>query len=221
MIQMENTIQVLSIDHDMPKINGIDVLKKICAIAPSIGVIIFTGRSQGEIVIEALNNGADYYLIKGENVHVFTELAHYTVQNYSTTADSDVAINAGAYRLSLNSAILAGLIVNELMMNSFKYAFSGRSHGLISISLTEEESSNPTLRSFKLRYKDDGCGFPADLSFKTLKTLEMHLIRMLSKQLVNSAKIIPNIPPGKRGTVFELIFSDYCVKLYDSLDSNV
>ena len=140
--------------------------------------------------------------------HYLETLAEEVVQSYSTTADIDVNINVGSFRLSLNVAVPVGLIVNELMMNSFKHAFSGRAHGLISISLTEEDSDS-VLRSFKLRYEDDGCGFPVDFDFTSLETLGLRLIRMLSKQLSHSSICI--LPPGGGGSVFELIFSDYYV----------
>jgi len=153
--------------------------------------------------------------------HYLETLAEEVVQSFSTTADIDIKISAGTYRLSLNAAIPVGLIVNELMMNSFKHAFSGKVHGLISISLTEEESLDPTLRRFRLQYGDDGCGLPADLNLRTSNTFGMRLIRMLSKQLSNSVTIIPDLLPGKTGAAFELIFSDYCVELKDSFDLNV
>ena len=148
-------------------------------------------------------------------------LAEEVVLSYSTTADIDIEINAGAYRLSLNAAVPIGLILNELMMNSFKHAFAGRAHGLISISLTEEKSSNPALRRFRLRYEDDGCGFPAELMLKSSETLGMRLIRMLSKQLSDSVAHFPDRPPEKRGVAFELIFSDSCVELHDSFNLNI
>ncbi|MCL2460878.1 MAG: hypothetical protein FWF19_05975, partial [Euryarchaeota archaeon] len=147
--------------------------------------------------------------------HYLETLAEEVVQSYSTTADIDIEISAGTYQLSLNAAIPIGLIVNELMMNSFKHAFSGKAHGLISISLIEEESSDPMLRRFRLRYEDDGCGLPADFNLRTSETLGIRLIRMLSKQLSNSVAITPDLSPGKTGAAFELIFSDCCEGHHD------
>jgi PAS domain S-box-containing protein len=64
-------------DYQMPKIDGITFLKQLKASGNTTPFIIFTGRGREEVVIEALNNGADYYLQKGgEPKSQFTELAH-------------------------------------------------------------------------------------------------------------------------------------------------
>jgi len=64
-------------DYQMPVMDGIAFLKKIRASGNTIPFIIFTGKSRQEIVIQALNEGADFYLQKGgEAKSQFAELAH-------------------------------------------------------------------------------------------------------------------------------------------------
>jgi len=64
-------------DFQMPGINGIEFLHRVRASGNTIPFIIFTGRSREEIVIQALNEGADFYLQKGgEPVSQFAELQH-------------------------------------------------------------------------------------------------------------------------------------------------
>jgi PAS domain S-box-containing protein len=64
-------------DYQMPGMDGIEFLKKVRYSGNTIPFIIFTGRGREEIVIQALNEGADFYLQKGgEPVSQFTELAH-------------------------------------------------------------------------------------------------------------------------------------------------
>lgn len=61
----------------MPGMDGITFLKKTREISGLIPFILFTGRGREEVVIEAINNGADFYLQKGgEPVSQFAELAH-------------------------------------------------------------------------------------------------------------------------------------------------
>jgi PAS domain S-box-containing protein len=63
-------------DYQMPEIDGIEFLKKVRSSGKTIPFILFTGRGREEIVIQALNEGADFYLQKGgEPVSQFTELA--------------------------------------------------------------------------------------------------------------------------------------------------
>ncbi|HWQ64085.1 MAG TPA: PAS domain S-box protein, partial [Methanospirillum sp.] len=64
-------------DYEMPALNGIELLRKIRESGNNIPFIIFTGRGREDVVIEALNSGADFYLQKGgEPKSEFAELSH-------------------------------------------------------------------------------------------------------------------------------------------------
>jgi PAS domain S-box-containing protein len=68
-------------DYQMPAMNGIELLKRLRKSGDSIPFIIFTGRSREEIVIQALNEGADFYLQKGADAKPqFVELEHKVKQ---------------------------------------------------------------------------------------------------------------------------------------------
>ena len=64
-------------DYEMPVMNGLDFLRAIREKEKEIPFIIFTGRGREDVVIEALNAGADYYIQKGGDPRAqFTELAY-------------------------------------------------------------------------------------------------------------------------------------------------
>ena len=64
-------------DYQMPEMDGIAFLKTVRERFGNIPFILFTGRGREEVVIEAINNGVDFYLQKGGDVRSqFAELAH-------------------------------------------------------------------------------------------------------------------------------------------------
>ena len=52
-------------DYLMPDMDGIRLLKTLRSSDNRVPFIMFTGKSQEQVVIEALNNGADFFLQKG------------------------------------------------------------------------------------------------------------------------------------------------------------
>jgi len=64
-------------DYQMPGMDGIEFLKAVRETIGDVPFILFTGRGREEVVIQAINNGADYYLQKGgDPVSQFVELEH-------------------------------------------------------------------------------------------------------------------------------------------------
>ena len=64
-------------DYQMRSMSGIDLLKEIRSKGDIIPFILFTGKGREEIAIEALNNGADFYIQKGgDPSSQFIELEH-------------------------------------------------------------------------------------------------------------------------------------------------
>ena len=63
-------------DYQMPEINGIELLKTLRKEGYNLGFILFTGKGREDVAIEALNQGANYYIQKGTDMaSQFTLLA--------------------------------------------------------------------------------------------------------------------------------------------------
>ena len=64
-------------DYEMPLVNGIEFLETLRSRGDRTPFIIFTGRGREEVVIKALNAGADFYIQKGGAPRAqFAELTH-------------------------------------------------------------------------------------------------------------------------------------------------
>jgi len=64
-------------DYQMPEMDGIELLKSIRSRYPDLPFIIFTGKGREEVVIQAIDAGADYYVQKGGEIRSqFRELSH-------------------------------------------------------------------------------------------------------------------------------------------------
>ncbi|MEG4577901.1 PAS domain S-box protein [Microcoleus sp. N3A4] len=86
--------------------------------------------------------------------------------------------------LNIETAIPCGLIINELVSNSLKYAFTKNLAGLITIKFSEINS-----QQFQLIIQDNGSGFPADFDVEKTETLGLRLVRMLAYQLEGTIAI--------------------------------
>jgi len=64
---MTSSFDAMVVDYDLPEINGIDFLKMLRAKGDTTPVIIFTGVGREYAAIQALNNGADFFLKKGDD----------------------------------------------------------------------------------------------------------------------------------------------------------
>lgn len=73
----DGSYDIVVSDYQMPGKDGIDLLRDVRKEFPPLPFILFTGRSREEVAIQALNEGADFYLQKGGDTKAqFVELAH-------------------------------------------------------------------------------------------------------------------------------------------------
>ena len=88
--------------------------------------------------------------------------------------------------LGIDTAVPLGLILNELITNSFKYAFKNIAAPCIKLQLEKNKET------YRLTYSDNGTGLPADVHIEHSKSLGLRLVNRLSKQLNGNAVYIKN-----------------------------
>ena len=88
-----------------------------------------------------------------------------------------MTLDAGTVKVDINKAIPIGLIINELVSNSFKHAFSEGRTGDLNISIREDEST------IVMTVHDNGPGIPADFDWQNAKSLGLRLVISLVEQL--------------------------------------
>ncbi len=125
------------------------------------------------------------------------DLAHYLLKSYQ--AGKKVKLDKQETAINMDTAIPCGLIINELISNTFKHAFNNQSQGKIKIQLQKKGQ-----QEFILTYADNGPGLPFKEIQPDFKYLGMKIISgLIEGQLQGQVELLP--PPGAR---FQLTFKE-------------
>ena len=123
------------------------------------------------LIHQKLYQNMDY-----ENVNVqeyFTNLAEQILKTYPNTQTIEPHFNIKTTSLHIDTIVPIGLILNEWLTNSIKYAFEAVDDAKISMEMVEEGGK------LKVSYFDNGVG----LSNNTLEGFGSQLIKSLGRQL--------------------------------------
>jgi len=111
--------------------------------------------------------------------------------NFSIEDDKNVSV-------SLAVAVPFGLIINELVTNSFKYSFKNVDTGSVQIKLSKDTANN-----FLFSYRDSGPGFDVASAKNSPNKLGLKLIDLLVEQLNGTTKY-----DLSQGLLFTIQFSN-------------
>ena len=96
--------------------------------------------------------------------------------------------------VDIDAAIPLGLILNELISNSLKYAFPEGRKGEIAISVKREDHTMTIL------FRDTGIGIPADLDWRNTRSLGLRLVNTLVEQMNGTVEL-----DRSAGTLFTMV----------------
>ncbi len=126
------------------------------------------------------------------------KLAANLFRSYEITSSGiKQIINVDNVFLEIDVAVPCGLIINELVSNSLKYAFPSGNEGEVKIELCSEQN-----RHFTLIVSDNGIGLPKNLDLQETRTLGLQLVNNLVDQLEGSVEVDVN-----GGTEFKIQFT--------------
>jgi two-component sensor histidine kinase len=122
------------------------------------------------------------------------ELVSYLSDSFDIRRRIRFDLNIEPLEMDVSQAVPLGLILNEAITNSIKYAFPDNRNGVISISFFKADSVN-----YKLSISDNGIGMPDD--FKRRDSLGISLMKGLSEDLDGNFSIENN-----NGAVIKISF---------------
>jgi len=155
-----------------------------------------------------------------EKLYLSGDLSHINFKQYTEKLVSDIfytyesqigtikpILNLENIELNMETAIPLGLIINELVANSLKFAFPNNEKGSIIVDMKTKNDE------YALIIADDGIGFPADVDFKKTNSLGLQLVNNLVNQLDGEITL-----DRTHGTAYKITFKELNYK--ERLDIN-
>lgn len=126
-----------------------------------------------------------------------SSLTKNLVHSYSTEIKNiKLLLNLKNVYLNLDASISCGLILNELISNSLKYAFPNNKAGIIFVNLSVKD------KLVNIEIGDNGIGINENLDIKKTPTLGLQLVNTLVEQINGKIKV-----ERKNGTKFNIEFN--------------
>lgn len=145
-----------------------------------------------------------YRTLSAEDAKAQIDLGQYlsdiatSVMEVNATPGVDIAIETAFCPLSINVAMPAGLLINEMLTNALKYAFVGRSGGQLKL-ICKQESGRVTVI-----VSDDGVGLGEHQEWPSPRKLGALILQTLKENARNVVFRAESI--RGQGTWFTLMF---------------
>jgi PAS domain S-box-containing protein len=134
-----------------------------------------------------------------------TTLVEHIGNSFQSSPSVKTIVEADGVMLDIGRATPAGLIVNELVTNSFKYAFAGSAAGkvpgeppTITITLAKKDGE------YRMTVSDNGPGLPPGFDLAKTQTLGLKLVNFLAKHQMRAKTEVRS----EKGTEFVFSFKE-------------
>ncbi|MDI6844823.1 MAG: PAS domain S-box protein [Candidatus Saccharicenans sp.] len=144
-------------------------------------------------VYDLLSAGERYQEISLDRL--LKEISQAILRAYSTRQAVNLTLELEPVTIEVKTALPLGLIATEIITNSLKYAFSGRTEGEIRLKLKKAD------QQLQLEIADNGIGLPGDFFTMSSAGLGQEIIKALADQI--EARLEVESRPGE-GTLFRL-----------------
>lgn len=112
------------------------------------------------------------------------DIVDYLIDSFEYRGRLKKNLAVTTVELDATLAVPLGLIINEAVTNSLKYAFPAQQQGMIAVGLDAVEGN-----AYRLTISDNGIGLPTDFDPRQSRSLGLTLIRGLSKQIGGNLQI--------------------------------
>jgi len=113
------------------------------------------------------------------------------------TGQISIDLDIKGVALDIAKAIPCGLIINELITNSFKHGFQQRENGTITVKMQYLNDGN-----IQFIIANDGKPFPDNVDFRDTQTLGLQIVTGLVEQIGGTIEL-----DNSKGTKFTIVFS--------------
>lgn len=151
----------------------------------------------------------DDYLSKIELRPYVKELCDYLVRSVKgSNSNVKVDLDIDEYKLSIDTVIPIGLIINETITNALKYGITDANGGEIHVSVKKIGENR-----YQMYLGDNGIGYSEDINPRTSNSLGLKLIYNLSRQLRGTI----SRDYDKKGTYYCIEFEEI-IEEFNSVD---
>jgi PAS domain S-box-containing protein len=127
----------------------------------------------------------------------FTDLIDLLIRNNQNFSDKvKIKTDMDPVMVTIDIAIPCGLILNELVSNTFKHAFSGNLQGEVKVQLKEKDGG------IEIKFKDNGVGLPERFDYRKAKSMGLStIVALIEHQLGGTINLI-----NDKGTAYQIHF---------------